>query len=145
MVPGCWLQVDEGQSTKGEHHHWIEAFGGLECGFGVGAKVMDDVPELEAMLEAVRRQDIFDHLGSEAMAGTTPKCSQPKLCIGVHRRSFQKTLLRVKELADKRVVQPRLPFLNEGKFETAKVRTACKKRDWSPHKKVLLFSPKSKS
>ena len=79
---------------------------------------MDDVPELEAMLEAIRGQDIFDHLGSEAKAGTTPKCSQPKLCIGFHRRSFQKTLLRVKELANKRVVQPRLPFLDESEFET---------------------------
>ena len=106
---------------------------------------MDDVPELEAMLEEIRGQDIFDHLGSEAMAGTTPKCSQPKLCVGVHRRSFQKTLLRVEELADKRVVQLRLPFLDESKFVTAKVRTASKKRDWSPNKKVVLFSPESKS
>ena len=78
------------------------------------------------------------------MASTTPKCSQPKLCI-VHRRSFQKTILRVKKLANEWVVQPRLPFLDGSKFETAKAQTACKKRDWSPHKKVLVFSPKSKS
>ena len=30
-------------------------FGGFESGFGVGAKVMDDVPKLGPMLEAVQK------------------------------------------------------------------------------------------
>ena len=71
-----------------------EHFGGLKSGFGVGTKVVDDVPELEAVLEAVRSQDVFDHLGSEAMASTAPKRSQPELCICIHRWTLQKTLLR---------------------------------------------------
>ena len=87
-------------------------FGGFKSGFGVGTKVVDDVPELEAMLEAIRRQDVFDHLGSEAMASTTPKRSQPELCMCVHRWMLQKTLLGVEKLANERIVQPRLPFLN---------------------------------
>ena len=65
-------------------------FGGFESGFGVGAKVMDDVPKLGPMLEAVRSQDVLDHLRSEAMAGTAPKCSQPELCViaGRFKRPF---------------------------------------------------------
>ena len=87
-------------------------FGSFESGLGIGAKVMDDVPKLEPMLEAVRSQDVLDHFGSKAMAGTAPKCSQPELCVGVHRWTFQKTLLRVKKLANEWVFQTRLPFLN---------------------------------
>ena len=99
MVLGCWLQVDE-------------HFGGLKSGLGVGAKVVDDMPELEPMLEAVGSQNVLDHFGSEAMAGSTPKRGQTELCVGVHRWTFQKTLLRVEKLANERVVQTRLPFLN---------------------------------
>ena len=83
--------------------------GGFESGLGVGAKVMDDVPKL---VEAVRSQDVLDHFGSEAMAGTAPKCSQSELSVGVHRWTFQKTLLWVKNLAHEWVLQTRLPFLN---------------------------------
>ena len=68
--------------------------------------------ELEPVLKAVRGQDVLDHFGSETMAGTAPKFGQSELSVGVHRWTFQKTLLRVKKLANEWVVQTRLPFLN---------------------------------
>ena len=66
---GCWLQVDAGIAQREAAIIGTNHFGGFESGLGVGAKVMDDVPELEPVLEAVRGQDVFDHFGSEAMAG----------------------------------------------------------------------------
>ena len=78
------------------------------------------------------------------MASTTPKRSQPELSIGVHRGSFQETLFRMNKLANKRVVQSGLPFLDESKFEAAKIGSACKKMDWGPDEQVLVFAPEAK-
>ena len=89
-------------------------FGGFNSGLGVGAEVVDDMPsQLRPVLKSIRRQDVFDHLGSKAMASTTPKRSQPKLRVAVHRWPFQQTLVRVEKLANKGVVQLGLPFLDE--------------------------------
>ena len=44
-------------------------------------------------------------------------------------------------MTNERIVEPRLPFLDEGKFKTAVVRTACDKRDWCPDIKILVFTP----
>ena len=78
------------------------------------------------------------------MTGSTPKCGRAELSIGVHRRSFQKTFFRMEKLADKRVVQFGLPFLNESKFKAAKIGSASKKRDWGPDEQVLMFAPEAK-
>ena len=93
---------------------------------------MDELPEMEPVLEAIRGQDVLDHLGSEAVVSSAPKGCQPKLGIDVHRRSFQKTFLRMEKLANERVIQSGLPFLNKCKFKAAKIEPTGKKRDWSP-------------
>ena len=99
---------------------------------------------MEPVLKTIRRQDVFDHLGSEAVAGSAPKSCQPKLGIGVHRRSFQKTFLRMEKLTNERVVQFGLPFLNKCKFKAAKIGSTGKKRDWGPDEQILVFAPVAK-
>ena len=100
--------------------------------------------QTKPVLEPVRGQNVLDHLRSEAVAGSTPKCGQAELSIGVHRRLFQKTIFRMEKLADKRVVQSGLPFLDEGKFKAAKIGSASKKRDRGPDEQVLMFAPEAK-
>ena len=102
-------------------------FGGVKSGFGVGTKIVDEVPQMKPILEAVRGQNGFDDLWSEAVTSSAPQCCQAKLC--VHGRAFQQALLRMEKVADKRVVQPGLPLLDEGEFETPKVGATGEKRD----------------
>ena len=112
-------------------------------GFGVGARIVDAVPKMKSVLEPVRGQNVLDHFRSEAMTGSTPERGQAELSIGIHRRSFQKTFFRMEKLANKRVVQSRLPFLNKGKFKAAKIGSASKNRDWGPDEQVLMFAPEA--
>ena len=104
---------------------------------------MDEVPQLETVLESIGGQDVLDNLWCKSVSSTAPKSGQSELCIGVHRRSFQKTLLRMEKLANERVVQSRLPFLDEGKFK-ASVVLHVKKMDWCPHIEILVFAPMAK-
>ena len=46
--------------------------GGVKTGFGVGAQVVDKIPEVKTILESVGGQNGFDDRGSETMTGTTP-------------------------------------------------------------------------
>ena len=94
---------------------------------------MDDVPQVETVLEPLRRQNVLDDLWCESVTSTTPESGQSKLCIGVHGRSSQQALLRMEKLTTERVAQSRLQFLDEGKFKAAEIRSACEKRDWCPH------------
>ena len=55
------------------------------------------------------------------MFGTTPEGGKAKLCIGIEKGFFEKTLLWMVELANERIVQTGLPFLDEGYFKTAVV------------------------
>ena len=45
---------------------------GVKTGFGVGAQVVDKIPEVKTILESVGGQNGFDDRGSETMTGTTP-------------------------------------------------------------------------
>ena len=45
----------------------------------------------------------------------------------------------MEKLTDERVVQPGLPFLDEGKLQAPEVGAAGKKRDWGPDEQVLVF------
>ena len=47
----------------------------------------------------------------------------------------------MEKLANERVVQPGLPLLDEGEFETPKIGAAGEKRDWGPYEQVLMFAP----
>ena len=118
--------------------------GGVKSGLGVGAKIVDEVPQMKPVLEAVGGQNVFDDLRGEAVTSSAPQCCQAKLSIGVHRRAFQKSFLRMEKLANERVIQPGLPLLDECKFEAPKIGAAGEKRDWGPHKQVLMFAPVTK-
>ena len=56
---------------------------------------------------------------SKFVFGTTPEGGKAKLCIGIEKGFFEKTLLWMVELANERIVQTGLPFLNEGHFEAS--------------------------
>ena len=45
---------------------------GVKTGFGVGAQVVDKIPEVKTILESVGGQNGFDDRGSETMTCTTP-------------------------------------------------------------------------
>ena len=119
-------------------------FGGVKSGFGVGTKIVDEVPQMKPILEAVRGQNVFNELRGEAVTSSAPQCCQAKLGICVHRRAFHKSFLRMEELANERVVQPWLPLLDECEFEAPKVGAAGEKRDWGPNEQVLMFAPVAK-
>ena len=74
------------------------------------------------------------------MFGTTPEGGKAKLCIGIEKGLFEKTLLWMVELANERIVQTGLPFLNEGCFKTAVVHPVCI-ADRSPNIQVVMFMP----
>ena len=75
------------------------------------------------------------------MFGTTPEGGKAKLCIGIEKGLFEKTLLWMVELANERIVQTGLPFLNEGCFKTAVVHPVCIDGDRSPNIQVVMFMP----
>ena len=82
MVLECWLQVDEVPIAQSETTFVrSKHFGSLKFSFGVGTKIVNDVPELEPVLKTVRSQDVLDYLGSEAMASPTPESGQTELCV----------------------------------------------------------------
>jgi hypothetical protein len=47
------------------------------------------------------------------------------LGVGVEKGFFEETLLWVEELANERIVEARLPFLNQCHFKTAVVASVC--------------------
>ena len=105
---------------------------------------MDDGPKFKTVLEAIRCQDAFDNLRSEFMFGPTPESGKAELRVGVHGRFFENTLFRMEKLTNERVVEPRLPLLNESEFEATVVGSFNKKRNWSPNVQVVVIFPKTK-
>ena len=105
---------------------------------------MDDGPKFKMVLEAIRCQDVFDNLRSEFMFGPTPESGKAELRVGVHGRFFENTLFRMEKLTNERVVEPRLPLLNESEFEATVVSSFNKKRNWSPNVQVVVLFPKTK-
>ena len=47
----------------------------------------------------------------------------------------------MKKLANEGIIQPGLPFLDEGKFKAPKIGAAGEKSDWGPNEQVLMFAP----
>ena len=75
------------------------------------------------------------------MFGTTPEGGKAKLCIGIEKGFFEKTLLWMVELANERIVQTGLPFLDEGYFKTAVVHSVGIDGDRSPNIQIVMFMP----
>ena len=75
------------------------------------------------------------------MFGTTPEGGKAKLCIGIEKGFFEKTLLWMVELANERIVQTGLPFLDEGCFKTAVVHPVGIDGDRSPNIQIVMFMP----
>ena len=76
------------------------------------------------------------------MFGTTPEGGKAKLCIGIQKGFFEKTLLWAEELAlNEGIVESRLPFLNEGHFEAAIVDSVCVGWDRSPNVQIVMVVP----
>ena len=75
------------------------------------------------------------------MFGTTPEGGKAKLCIGIEKGFFEKTLLWMVELANERIVQTVLPFLDEGYFKTAVVHSVGIDGDRSPNIQIVMFMP----
>ena len=75
------------------------------------------------------------------MFGTPPKSRKAKLSIGVKKGFFEKTLLWVEELANERIIEARLPFLDEGYFKTAVVHSVGIDGDRSPNIQIVMFMP----
>ena len=78
------------------------------------------------------------------MFGTPPKSRKAKLSIGVKKGFFEKTLLWVEELANERIIEARLPFLNQCHFQASVVVSVCV--DWNrcPNIQVVVFLPVTK-
>ena len=66
-----------------------------------------------------------DKLWSELVFGTTPESCQAKLGVGVQKGFFEETLLWMEELANKGVVEARLPFLDQCHLEAAIIMSVC--------------------
>ena len=75
------------------------------------------------------------------MFGTTPEGGKAKLCIGIEKGFFEKTLLWMVELANEGIVQRGLPFLDEGYFKTAVVHSVGIDGDRSPNIQIVMFMP----
>ena len=78
------------------------------------------------------------------MFGTPPKGGQAKLRVGVEKGFSENALLWVEELANEGIVEPGLPFLDEGHFKTAIICPVCIDWDWSPHVQVVMILPIAK-
>ena len=102
-------------------------------------------PKFKTVLEAIRCQDVFDNLLSEFMFGPTPESGKAELRVGVHGRFFENTLFGMEKLTNERVVEPRLPLLNESEFEATVVGSFNKKRNWSPNVQVVVLFPRASS
>ena len=75
------------------------------------------------------------------MCGTTPEGGKAKLCIGIEKGLFEKTLLWMVKLANEGKVQSSLPFLNEGYFEAAIVHSVGIDGNRSPNIQIVVFMP----
>ena len=75
------------------------------------------------------------------MFGTTPEGGKAKLCVGIQKGFFEKTLLWMEKLANEGIVESRLPFLNEGHFEAAIVDSVCVDWDRSPNVQIVMVMP----
>ena len=78
------------------------------------------------------------------MFGTTPEGGKAELCVGVEKGFLEKTLLWMVELTNEGKVQSRLPFLDEGYFETSIVHSVCIDGDRSPNVQIVMFVPVAK-
>ena len=78
------------------------------------------------------------------MFGTTPKSGKAELCIGIEEGFFEKAFLWMVELANERIVQTGLPFLDEGCFKTAVVDPVGIDGDRSPNIQIVMFMPIAK-
>ena len=78
------------------------------------------------------------------MLAPSPKGGKSKLCVGVHRRFFEYTLSWVEELANEWVVEARLPFLNQGKFQTTVVGSLLCQRRVLPNVQIVVPLPIAK-
>ena len=106
---------------------------------------MHNGPEFQTILESLEGQNLSDQSWSELVFGTTPQCSQAKLCICVQGRLFEDALPGMEELTNERVVEPRLPLLDEGKFKTPIVSTFSVYWDGSPNIQVVMLLPVAQS
>jgi len=73
--------------------------------------------------------------------GTTPEGGKAKLCVGIQKGFFEKTLLWMEELTNEGIVESRLPFLNEGHFKAAIVDSVCVDWDRSPNGQIVMVMP----
>ena len=62
----------------------------------------------------------------------------------LRRVFFEKTLLWMEKLANERVIQARLPFLNQCHFKAAVVASVCVNWDGCPNIQIVMFSPITK-
>ena len=76
------------------------------------------------------------------MFGSSPKRGQAKLSAGGF---FEDTFLGIGELANERIVESGLPFLNGGHFEAAVVCSLSVYWDGSPDIQVVVFTPIAQS
>jgi hypothetical protein len=74
-----------------------------------------------------------------------PESGKAKLCIAVHRRFFENAFSGMEKLAYKRVVESRLPFLDESKFKASIIFPFSKKWNWSPNVQIVVLLPVTKS
>ena len=102
---------------------------------------MDDLPHFEPVLESVRQDDVLDNFWSEAMAGSTPQSSQPKLGAHTHLRLFQQTFSRMVKLTNEWKVELRLPFLDESELHRTKITAPSEQWNWAPDEQVVVVRP----
>ena len=121
-----------------------EHFGLFKSCFCVRPQGVNDGPEFQSVLKPFRCQDIFDDLQSELVFGSSPEGGKPKLCIGVHRRFLEDAFPWVEKLANECVVHTWLPFLDQGEFEAAIVRSFREERNGNPNVQVVVLLPVTK-
>ena len=105
---------------------------------------MNDGPEFQAVLKPFRCQDVFDDLRGELVFGPSPEGGKPKLCIGVHRRFLEDAFPWMEKLANEWVVKTWLPFLYQGEFEAAVVRSFREERNGGSNVQVVVLLPATK-
>ena len=138
-----------GQASEGIAHSQSPFCGskessGIEPRQCVGSKRMDKLPHRETVLEPVGQDDILDNLRGETVSCPAPKGCQPKLGIHIHLRFLQKAFSRVVELANKRKIQLRLPFLNEGQLHRTEIISSSEQRNRTPNEEIVVILPVSK-
>lgn len=96
-------------------------------------------------MEPIGCQDVLGYLWGELVFGMTPESGKAKLCIAVHRRFFENALSGMEKLVYKRVVESRLPFLDESKIKASIIFPVSKMWNWSPHVQIVVLLPVTQS